>query len=343
MAFAAALQDAALSVFMRDDAMIQHLQRLGVEARSADARERELAIIGNRSAVDRMVAVMLADRRTFQSFLDNPMRVVLDMPNGALSFKAWKERFVTNKMLAFLQGITIFASRDADLEIGRPAYHRFTSCGPYDRGRGAGAGSEFERDHMTCHGELDAQELERRRRNVWTCLVERLAYASLYEQIVGPQDIGHDFNEERMTRELFERCFAANRVAIISVRVIPDGITGAPLEMTITYSTPTDRITETFVRTYVGAAYELEVEVRGSKAVTPVQGYPGFGPGDEYRRSQSYLQDPGEWMPVSPGRVPVNGGGRQAGRGQGRRRSTKWLPNRPGGAKEPWMASSVIR
>lgn len=337
MTFEAALQFAAVSVLVRGDFMDRDFKLLGEATQVTDAREKERAIMSNRSTVDDMIAAMLADRTVFQRYLDNPMRGVLDMPNGPLSFKAWKERFVTNKMTAFLQGITIFEHRDARLVIGRPPYHRSTSCGPYDRG-GAGNSAEFEREHMACNEGLDAPELERRRRNVWTCMVERLAYADLYEQIVGPQNVGHSFNEERLTRELFERCFASNVVTMAFVRVLTDGATGVPLEMAITYCTPTDLIKETFSRTYVGAGYELDVEVRGSKVVTPVG-----GPGDEYRRTQSYLQAPGEWIPVSPGRVPLNGGGGKQGRGRGQKRAgiAKWLPNRPFGAIEPWMVESV--
>ena len=161
----------------------------------------------------------------------------------------------------------------------------------------------------------------------------------MYQSLIGPQDLGHDHNEARVTRSLFERCFASSSVTVIDVSVALIGRTGVPVEMTVTYSTPLDRIVETYsrMRPRSAEAYELDVAVQGVKMVRPLGGPYGHGPGDEYRRIQSYYSEPGEWLPVSPGRPPRSGGG-----DRGRRAAAAgWTPNRPQGAVEPWNCSTA--
>ena len=86
-------------------------------------------------------------------------------------------------------------------------------------------------DNLICTSDTPELELTRRRRNVWTCLIERLAYRSMYQSLIGPQDLGHDHNEARVTRSLFERCFASSSVTVIDVSVALIGRTGVPVEM----------------------------------------------------------------------------------------------------------------
>ena len=306
-----------------------------------DEAARESVIMANRNGFGAMMDTMAADRATYNPYLDGVIRTsVLGLERGRpTTFRAWKERLISKRMLEFMQGITMFASRDdEDDHIGRPPYHRQASCGPSTREPAVSAA--FERDNLTCRPDTPDPELSRRRRNVWTCLIERLAYRSVYQSLIGPQDIGHDHNEARVTRSLFERCFAASSVTVIDVSVALTGRTGVPVEMTVTYSTPLDRIVETYSRMRPSSAetYELDVAVHGRKTVRPLGGPYGYGPGDEYNRIQSYYSEPGDWLPVSPGRPPLNGGGGCVDRG---RRAAGWTPNRPQGAVEPWNCSAA--
>lgn len=297
-------------------------------ARSTDADGRELAVLYARLEVAPMLQLMLDQPALFRPFTDRVMRVVLDLPTGEVTWVRWIQRYVTTVFLHFVQGITMFVARGdiPGAALGRPAYHRASSCGPWTPAN-PGASRAFERDHLTCDVGLPPAELERRRRNVWTCLVERLVYSKLYAQFVGPQDVGHLVNERRVTQQLFETCFALHHIAVVSVKLTFDPEHGVPDGMILAYSTPDHSITERYERTPTGGRrYEMDVRVRVRREVRPLR--PDDGAGDEYERVQSYLQAPGEWLPVSPGAPPPP---RRGGSASGRR----FVPNCPNPV-DPW-------
>lgn len=313
------LLDLCIDVVDRDAKNSKYFKSVQSLAKATDSGTREHAVIVNRSKMQRLMSVMSSDAATYRAHMDRTMRVVLDLPTGEVSWTRWIQRYVGKYLMMFMQGITLFAARDEGVAVGHPAYHRVTSCGPWDPSHPE-LSAAFERDHLTCDPTLSPQELERRRRNIWTCLVERLVYEEMYSHFIGGQDTGHLHNAQRVTRQLFERCFALNHLAV-AVNVTFDS-NGSPVGMLLQYSTPIDRVSEQFTRqpTASGGLYGLDVVVRVKREVRPARG--AEGPGDEYERIQSYFQEPAQWLPVSPGAPPITGGG-------------GWTSNRPH-APDPW-------
>lgn len=298
-------------------------------ARATDPETKARAIVAHRNHVQLVLDVMQAEPAVFRPTMDRCIRALLDIPRGDVTWIKWIRRYVARCMLQFMQGITMFASRDAGAVIGRPAYHRPSSCGPYDAASGSRADSAaLERDNLTCHASLSPEELERRRRNVWTCLIERLAYDSIYKHFIGPQDVGHMHNELRVTRQLFETCFMLSRIHVSSVRVFVDPYTDTPVSMGIRYTTPEYVIEEKYSRHAPrrGENYGMAVSVwHARREVRPIG---EDGPGDLYHRSQSYLQAPSGWLPVD---LRGGKGCRRHATGTG-----KWKANCPG-APDPWI------
>lgn len=317
-------------------------------ARAADPELREHAVISARREVPRLLQVMRDAPAVFRPYVDRVMRVVLDLPTGEVSWTRWIQRYVANTFLHFIQGITMFAAGgDAQgVTIGRPAYHRTTSCGPWNPSADPRAIQDFEKSHLTCNALLPAAELQRRRRNVWTCLVERLVYNELHEEFIGLQDTGHRFNEQRVVQRLFETCFALHYISIAMVKLTYDAHHHVPVSMFLLYETPHHRITEEYTRTPTGGRrYGLDVNVHVRREVRPnanasdaaSDASDASGAGDEYERVQSYLQPPAAWLPLSPGAPPRGGGSEGAGAGappRGRRRR-RFVPNCPRPA-DPW-------
>lgn len=257
------------------------------------------------------------------------IRKILNLQSGSGIWLSWIQRYVTNIYLHFMQGITIFAERDENSSIGRPAYHRETSCGPK-------TSNAFEENNLKCYSYLSDSEINRRRRNIWTCTVERLVYDQLHRHFIGVQNMGHLHNERRVIQQLFETCFAITKLSILSVTVNVDPVFHVPTSMQITYETPSSIVSEKYTRKYVGPSYLMNVKVDGEKKRNQNEDFlEGFsntdsmwyeisinakkevsplpinsGPGDQYTRTQSYINSPSEWLPVNP-----NGGGK------------KWKPN----------------
>lgn len=126
-------------------------------------------------------------------------------------------------------------------------------------------------------------------KNIWTCLVERLVYDKLYNYFVGNQDI----NERNITRDLFQKCVSINKINIDAVTLVID-TNCLPVAMRIQYETPKYIITDRFIRTTENNRdYSIEINVH--KEVQPL----GDGPGDEYKRVQSYINEGDAWFPLS--------------------------------------------
>lgn len=111
------------------------------------------------------------------------------------------ERYVSKHFLQFIQGITLFQERTGALKssseiIGRPAYHRQSSCGPSI----SKESQIFMKNNLQCTSDMNPSEIEHRRRNVWTCLVERHIHRDMYKYIIGNPDIGHEYFQEHVLR-----------------------------------------------------------------------------------------------------------------------------------------------
>jgi hypothetical protein len=310
-------------------------------AMTADEQVKERSIIKNRLEVESLMRAMASDPARFRSHIDRTMRIVLDLPAdfGEVSWTKWIQRYIAKLLLLFMQGITIFQARDDGDTIGTPAYHRASSCGPWSRGAvrsSQGVSQAFERDHLVCDAStMSPEEIERRRRNIWTCLVERMVYDRLYRYFIGEQDIGHLHNEQRVTRDLFERCFAASQISVAALQVSMDRFEEMPVSMTIWYQTPGHRVKDSFYRTITGRRYRVDVnkdeeDVNATREVRPAANAAG-GPVEVSERTQSYFREPGEWLPVSPGAPPIAGG-----RGGSKRRAM--FP----GAPDPWRGKFGI-
>lgn len=304
-------------------------------ARAADPEILEHSLIRNRAVVRALMDAMMADPTTYRLHIDKTMRFVFGLPTGDVSWLKWIRRYLSKYLLMFLQGITIFEARGntPSSAIGRPAYHP----------REPEASRAFERDHLTCDPSLNEAELEQRRRNVWTCLVERLVYNDLHLKFIGPQDTGHSHNERRVTRQLFETCFATHRVMLADVDVELHPRLHVPVSMQLQYHTPDHRVTERYVRRALatGRLYDLDVNVYVRKEVKPLNSDDDAG--DEYERTQSYFQAPTDWIPVSPGAAPsssTTASRPPASRGGGRGRPPQWTPNCPG-VMDPWHTTTT--
>ncbi len=308
-------------------------------ARAADPEAREHAVISARREMPHLIQVMYDAPAVFRPYTDRVMRVVLDLPTGEVTWTRWIQRYVTSVFLHFIQGITMFGARGdtPGATVGRPAYHRVASCGPWNPSD-PGTSRVFERDHLTCDASLTPAELERRRRNVWTCLIERLVYNELYEEFIGLQDVGHRMNERRVVQRLFETCFALHHISVAMVKLTFDPKHHVPASMFLLYETPDHRITEEYTRAPTGGRrYSVDVTVHVRKEVRPNTS-DGSGAGDEYERVQSYFRPPGAWLPVSPGAPPSRGGRRgDASTASPSSRRPRFVPNCPR-PSDPWRA-----
>lgn len=286
-----------------------------------DDIQRELVFILNRNDMKRLLEKMVLDNQ-YRSYLDTTLRQVLNFPEkGPVTWTTWIHPFIGSRFLEFIQGITMFASRGntPNSVIGNPAYHRLTSCGHWTKGQNPKISEDYENKNLKCDPTLGKDELERRRRNIWTCLIERLIYGQLYEFYVGVQDSKHLINELHVTRSLFESCFAITNIYIENVKVFFNKTQLVPESVIITYKTPKHKVTETYTREYTGSNYTLSVDVICKKEVAPASGYPRNGPGDVYAKTQSYFSAPTNWLPISPGAPPLQSGGRK--------KKNEWTPN----------------
>lgn len=253
---------------------------------------------------------------------DQKYRQLLDIINDMLKIKtgtniwlSWIQRYITNIFLHFMQGITVFENRNSTINIGRPLYHRETSCGPKTNSK------TFENNNLKCDSSLNNNEIDRRRRNIWTCSIERLVYDELYRYFIGFQNIGHLHNERRVIQELFESCFPISKFSILSVNLNIDQQFQVPISLKITYSTPSMIIKEIYNKKYIGPTYLLDINVNGEKNMiydnlinaTKEVNSISAGPGDQYYRQQSYKNEPIDWIPINP-----NGGSKN---------KKKWKPN----------------
>jgi hypothetical protein len=304
------------------------------------ATTRERAVVDARAAVKRLLDGLFAQLPdpAARAILDTTMKCVLDLPR--MKKDAWDEwlmRYATKCFTQFIPGITMFASRDAGLPVGRPPYHRPTSCG---EGMAASAAT-----NMRCDPSLSEEENARRRRTVFTCYVERSMYDSIFQQLLGhPQNVGHLYHNHdhvcgavprkfgrlcrpNVLRKLFESCFAANNLYVV-VDVEIDPTLWVPQSANIRFITPSVTVSEVYTHApVVETLYGLDVPVNATRTVSS----PAGGPADVYSRVQSYYQEPDTWLPVSPGRVPLAGGSACRRRSSGLRWCPFWT------FVDPWL------
>lgn len=280
-------------------------------------------IMANRIGMEELIE-KLEDRTipAYRSYMDTTIRYILNFSSReTISWEKWIQNYIAFRFLHFLQGITMFQSRDTQINIGRPAYHRITSCGEWVRDQDKNISENFEQQNLKCNPDLAPDELERTRRNIWTCLIERLIYNEIYIRYFGKkQDSRHMYNEIRVTRNLFESCFSSMNFVVDDVQVLFDN-NDIPVTLKIKYETNNYTVVETYTKEITHDVYAVPVLVHCKKDVAPTSSV-SSGPGDEYRKIQSYFSEPADWLPLSPGAPPVSGG-----RAKKKNVHADWKPN----------------
>lgn len=297
------------------------------------ALQKSYADVHNKEAVNKLMISMRFDvkkildklsitprRPIFQSVLDTVIREFFGVHNQrGVTWSTWIQNHLAYVFLQFIQGITMFETRDGSIpkeNIGRPVYHRITSCGEWKRGQDEKISEAHETNHMKCNPDLAVEELERTRQNSWTCLIERLIYDELYRYYMGEdQDLQHASNELRVARKLFESCFSTLHVFIQDVKVtfnneqmpIALRIIYEISEMSETFGSQSNiyTITEQYTKESNTNKYKIPVMIHCKKEVRPLS---RSGPGDEYTKVQSYFTGSQEWLLTNPGPAPVRGG-----------------------------------
>lgn len=245
------------------------------------------------SRIDRKeIEVQFRGRRPLQGLIDLALKPLI---NGFNTPQKWVEMYVGKYFAAFLQGITLFESeRDSsgNIQIGRPAYHRPSSCGP------ANGGPDYESAHMDCSG-VEGQELMRRRRNTWNCLLERKIYEAIYLNAlqVAEQNNGHRYNFSRFQREVFESCYPLIFASFDRVDLEWDSkAQTVPVTVTIRYDVqPTPRthgsnqfytVIERYSRRFLDGVYHSDVLCQRSEIDTD-----GVYKMRRLYKTQSYFSD----------------------------------------------------
>lgn len=256
-----------------------------------------------------MLVDIKGTKRKLQSLIDLVIKPILGQH---ASLVKWGEAFVSKYFLIFIQGITLFRSNE-DAVVGRPAYHRATSCGPAD------GGPEYVERHLDCRpATTDIQELRRRRRNAWNCLVERKVYEALYMDVMSvvEQDFGHRYHLKHFERDVFQTCFPLMYVTMGDTDIKWSNENGhVPLTLTLSYDArnttdgPFDHVIEEYTRKYVGGTYELGVTCK--KTVVQAD-----GTSTTAFKTQSFFKENPEWV----SRIGVTEGG-----GKGTTTSDPWL------------------
>jgi hypothetical protein len=190
--------------------------------------------------------------------------VLKPMIAGCRTLKDYLSAYVTKYFLMFIQGITLFAtestSAGTEMVVGRPAYHRPGSCGP------VGADAYYQDTNLKCTDVAELEELRRRKRNVWNCYIERAIYDEIYTQVVGQQDMGHEFQLRHVLQNMFESCHHMSEFVMHTVDVAMDRELLVPVACTLHYariSVPGarlwDQCFETYERKFIGGAYNMGV------------------------------------------------------------------------------------
>ena len=101
--FEAALQDATVAVARADAGppLAVAFRTLNDVAMRTDEATRERVIMTNRNGFGAMMDAMVADRATYNPYIDGVIRTsVLGLERGRpTTFRAWKERFISKRML----------------------------------------------------------------------------------------------------------------------------------------------------------------------------------------------------------------------------------------------------
>ena len=109
--------------------------------------------------------------RKMQSIIDIVLKPMLGKSSTLL---AYVESVVSRYFLLFIQGITLFHDDGPDIigKMGKPAYHRSASCGPKN------ATVQYKQENLSCDKQnvQDVDEIRRRKRNSWNCMIERKMY-----------------------------------------------------------------------------------------------------------------------------------------------------------------------
>lgn len=137
----------------------------------------------------------------------------------------------------FMKGITYFKGQDTD--VGRPIYHRTTSCGPRND-------KDFKKNNLNCNNIGDAyDEFERRRLNVRNCLLERFIYDQLFNRYYDvPQDDKHIYQMHDIDRYNFYTCFQGTIFSIKPIKFVNN----MPVALSFNMTNNNKSKTETYYR-----------------------------------------------------------------------------------------------
>jgi hypothetical protein len=134
-----------------------------------------------------------------------------DQLDRLLMFRVYQQSLNVSVIYhSFIRGITYFVT-DTGLEW--PYYHRTQSCGPRNNQQG------FIDSNLSCQSidPSDPDELERRRKAIFTCFLERIIYNKLHNHYKMRQDNGHEYEVFVKMQQLFRECYGIS--SDISVNV----------------------------------------------------------------------------------------------------------------------------
>lgn len=156
---------------------------------------------------------------------------------------------VTELFREFIKGITYFAGEGTE---GKPIYHRFFSCGPYE--------DTHRQGNLVCTENLSSKEIRRRKPLIERCYIERLIYNELWthEMLFFPrtgveqtqQNEGHMFRLDLTMRD-YETCFPGTKL-----KVVIDYENNFPYKLVISKLINEKNVTKlTYIKTYTMTTY----------------------------------------------------------------------------------------
>ena len=215
---------------------VDNLQNLHEMSKSMNMRERFNFVMEHKKSLESIwniikgknnMVLINGNRQHFRKAITSYLQPIVLNSNG---IDAFIMRHVSECFLHFIQGITLFRENGDDVmapNLGTPAYHRAASCGPEL------ASLEYKNDNMSCLGVKQADELRRRKRNIWNCNLERLIYDAMFEKYFSEQNYRHRYQMIHVERELFETCFPLIELHIALVNVKWDN--HMPVQLDLVY------------------------------------------------------------------------------------------------------------
>jgi hypothetical protein len=112
-------------------------------------------------------------------------------------------RLPTAIFAEFVKGITFFQS-DVTPTLETPAYHRPLSCG---------SGDLTFREKFVIDASMSDIVVNRRKRALRTCYIERMVYNNIYEYVLDKQDTGHRVELQQLER-LYQDYYPGHKLTV---------------------------------------------------------------------------------------------------------------------------------